>query len=1155
MMVTFTPAQTIAIREHQKNIIVSAGAGSGKTHVLVERFLALLEDNPTWHLHNIVAITFTRKAADEMRDRVRQKLEERYHQKIAENQPDIAQRWASWLGEIDGAQIDTIHGLCTNLLRANFAEAGLDPEFAVLDEIQAGLLLDQAIQTTFLALKAHYPPAPELDLFALYGENRVLSIIRDMRLLAMNAQPNVDSDAMYKDLLDIHSAHILQVADRHNAHDWYDDDERWHLVMDMLEALRNGTDDDQKIRLIHAVGKLNFSGKRIEDPTTKAFVTIMRDHAKALIEHMTKWDEARHIGEHAPATEALWQSLIKRVKTAYEALKADLAVLDFDDLERRTHTLLQNRDIINRYRHKEIMHLMVDEFQDTNMTQWGIIEALGGGDASHITFLVGDDKQSIYGFRGGDVSVFNRVKTKIIATLGENPALNKSFRTQSALIHWFNRLFKQVMMVNPAMPQQIQDFMVDYGTEMEAHRQSKYDHPPVRLLLINDHTVNETNTALSKDERRKWEAMAIADEIQTIIAQKLPVWDKKLGEYRPVQYRDITILFRRMTHIGIYENALRMFGVPYITVAGKGYYDRQEVWDLINLLQAVYNPYDELALVSALRSPLFHVSDDALLALRLYADDHNLRLWEAIGEHDALSLSADDHARLAHADAVIDDLRGQMGRRTLADVLRHAIYKTDYIATISSLPDGDRQRGNIEKLLEKADGVASLSLGDFVTYWHHLNDKEVREGDAPLEVGNAVTLMTIHASKGLEYPVVFIPDAQTGDRGDYSPVIYESGGYFGCKVMLNGEATPTLGYHWVNQLNKERANAESLRLLYVATTRAGDYLYISGLVNQKKEGISYAKSDGGWLRMIIEALNMTDIIRAMLEAHKSSMTAGDTHLLLPQNRPTPPKHKIDKSDTLWDADFTTIAPTPLRLLTDVVIEKTAPARHLAATTLADLGGAEHNQTYGDIFAQRFRQRVFHDAPNRIPSIVTETEHTTSQRIGEVVHEALRHGHLPNKTDSTQLNLILQNYAWRFGVRGDTQAVIGQALKLLRQFEKSHIYQTIEHAKTVYRELPFVFKWDDHIIHGVIDVLCKTDTGWMIYDYKTSTVADGDCRTHAPRYYLQLAIYAHAVEKHIGILPESCLYYIRYNQAVPVSQDILRAELQTNLTDRILKMER
>jgi hypothetical protein len=307
--------------------------------------------------------------------------------------------------------------------------------------------------------------------------------------------------------------------------------------------------------------------------------------------------------------------------------------------------------------------------------------------------------------------------------------------------------------------------------------------------------------------------------------------------------------------------------------------------------------------------------------------------------------------------------------------------------------------------------------------------------------------------------------------------------------------------------------------------------------------------------VIIEALDMTDIIRAMLEAHTSSMMAGDTHLLLPQNRPTPPKHKIGKHDTLWDTDFNTISPTPLRLLTDVVIEKTAPARHLAATTLADLGGAEHSHTNGDIFAQRFRQRVFHDAPNRIPSISTETERTTSRRIGEVVHEALRHGHLPNKTDSTQLNLILQNYAWRFGVRGDTQAVIGQALKLLRQFEKSHIYQTIELAKTVYRELPFVFKWDDHIIHGVIDVLCQTDTGWMIYDYKTSTVADGDCRTHAPRYYLQLAIYAHAVEKHIGILPESCLYYIRYNQAVPVSQDILRAELQTNLTDRILKMER
>ncbi len=1152
-MFTFTPAQAIAIKEHTKNVIVSAGAGSGKTHVLVERFLALLEDNPSWHLNNIVAITFTRKAADEMRDRVRQKLESRYHQAIAENKPDMADRWASWLGEIDGAQIDTIHGLCANLLRANFAEAGLDPEFEVLDEIQAGLLLDSAIQKALVTLKSEQPPAPELDLFALYGENNVFETIRNPSLLAMMLEPIDDNDTIIHQWIDIHSAHFLDQADKLGVHHQYSDDERWDLLMTVIDTLQNGTDYDEKMRQLHDLASLNFTKNRIKDSTIKSMLMTMRDSAKDFRDDWQKLQDSLIHDDEAQGVQRLWLNLIGRVKSAYESLKTDLAVLDFDDLETRTHALLQNPDIITRYRHREIMHLMVDEFQDTNMTQWGIIEALGGGDATHITFLVGDDKQSIYGFRGGDVSVFNRVKSKIIGAQGENPALTTSFRTQSSLIEWFNRFFSQVLTVNPYMPAFIRDFQVGYGDNMEANRQSQYDHLPVRMLLINDHTVDDAETKLSSDERREWEAMAIADEIQEIIAQRLPVWDKEAKTYRPVQYRDIAILYRSMTHINTYEDALRVFGVPFITVAGKGYYNRQEVWDLINLLQAVYNPYDDLALVSVLRSPLFHISDDALLMMRVYADEHQIAFWDALLRHaDIPDIPPADASRLAQADALITELRGQIGRRTLGDVLRHAVYETDYLAIMSSLPDGDRRRGNIEKLIEKASTATSLSLGEFVAYWRNLNDKEVREGDAPLEIGNAVTLMTIHASKGLEYPVVFIPNAQSGDKADYTPVIYEAGGTFGCKLMINGEAVSTLGYQWVNLLNKERAKAESLRLLYVATTRAGDYLYISGLVNQKKGGISYGYA-GGWLKLVIETLNLTDTIHAMLGAHTSSEMVDDTQIMLPQNRPTPARQITHQTD-LWNPNLSRVSPAPLPLLDAVIIETTAPAKHLSATTLADLGGAEQANQHRDIFAQRFRQRVFHDAPNRIHPISTESDRTRSRKIGEVVHEALRHGHLPSTTQNENLRLILENYAWRFGVRENVETVIEKALGLLAQFENSPVYTAIKSASTIYRELPFVFHWGEHIIHGVIDVLCQTENGWTVYDYKTSTVPNGDYKAHATRYHLQLAIYAHAVEKHIGILPDAYLYYIRYNQIVTVSAPILQAELATTLTDRILNME-
>lgn len=607
-----------------------------------------------------------------------------------------------------------------------------------------------------------------------------------------------------------------------------------------------------------------------------------------------------------------------------------------------------------------------------------------------------------------------------------------------------------------------------------------------------------------------------------------------------------------MTHIGKYEEAFKQFGLPFVTVAGKGYYDRQEVWDLINLLQAVYNPYDELALVSALRSPLFALSDDGLLALRLLSGE-NTRLWDTLVQHDDSHIPAVDQLRFARAYQFILELRTQLGRRSLADLLRLAIDQTQYLAILSGLPDGDRRRGNIEKLIQKATEYHTLSLGEFVAYWRNLNEKEIREGEAPIEVGNALTLMTIHASKGLEYPVVFIPDAQSKEINEKSPVIYEAGGTFACKIMMDGESFKPFAYEWVNFLNMERAKAESLRLLYVAATRAGDYLYISGMVNAKKDGsLSY----GGWLKSVVETLRIENTVFTLLDEGRESNEIHDTQIIIPQHRQPAPVPTKSRITDLWDSNFDTINPAPLPLLDTIRIERIAPTKHLSATALADLGSSEQPPPHqGKLYAQRFRQRVFHDAPERIGQVIKTDERLISRRIGEMVHEALRHWHLPSRMDEEQLRQILYNYAWRVDLRDDAPlGVIGEAYSLLKKFEQNPIFDEINRAKPVYRELPFVFNWGEHILHGVIDVLCQTDGIWTIYDYKTSTVHDNDYINHAKRYHLQLAIYAHAVEKQIGVLPHAHLYYIRYNQRITISGEDLRKELETSLSKRIAEME-
>ncbi|HRF95637.1 MAG TPA: UvrD-helicase domain-containing protein, partial [Aggregatilineales bacterium] len=315
----FTPAQAIAVKQHKKNVIVSAGAGSGKTHVLVERYLALLEANPTWHLNHIVAITFTRKAADEMRDRVRQKLEERYHDAVSKNNP-LADHWALWLSEIDGAQIDTIHGLCANLLRANFAEAGLDPDFAVMDEIQATLLLEQAVQSVFIGLSEETPPAPELALFAQYGENTVRGVVSNANLLSADVTPIEDILTTYEQFVAIHTLYIQEKANALKVYEWHDDDERWRILIEQLGIMEATTDIDEQLSAIATIADIQFR-KKLSDPTTKFILTEMRDIAKETGKAIQEAHTATLLNDLAQESENLWHSLINRVKNAYTDAK------------------------------------------------------------------------------------------------------------------------------------------------------------------------------------------------------------------------------------------------------------------------------------------------------------------------------------------------------------------------------------------------------------------------------------------------------------------------------------------------------------------------------------------------------------------------------------------------------------------------------------------------------------------------------------------------------------------------------------------------------------------------------------------------------------------------------------------------------------------
>ncbi len=874
MTCDLTPEQDRAIHYHDDNLIVVAGAGSGKTFVLVERYLALLESHPDWSLNALVAITFTQKAAQEMRDRVRQHLQ----QQVDDASDDDAPRWASRLAAMDSARIDTIHGLCASILRANAAEAGVDPGFEVLDEIEADVLLDDALDDLFRALD---PADPVLELFGEYGERAVRLQLKALVAADFGDVPGDLFTAWLEQwTADAHAlidAFRQQIAEVETFAPVGDDvlSQGWQVCGEVIDRFARQSERHRLhvyLDVLEQLAGLRLPGKPAgvwgaDGAAAKDAFKFVRDLAKETL--ATVGQPPGALDQRAAHLMTLWIDLAGRVRAAYRAAKDARAALDFDDLESLTRDLLRDDSVRDRYLGAEFRHVLVDEFQDTNAAQWAIIRRIADPALPGCLFVVGDPKQSIYGFRGADVSVFEQVRD-VIAASSAPVELATSFRTHRRLVDCLNGLFAALLVRDPYSPVSV--YEVEFGAAMQAHREEcPSDAPVLELLLIDTEQID------SEEEQaaRRWEARALARRIKEIVADGRLIYDKRAQATRPIGYGDVALLFQAMTHVTLYESALKAEGIPYLTTAGKGYYDRQEVWDLLNLLRALYNPLDTLSLAAALRSPLFSLSDDALLALRLLTDDDGepIPLWQALDQPDCVP--ADEAALVDFARETLHDLRSSAGRVTIAELLRAALEQTGYLAVLTGLPDGKRRRGNVEKLIEKAETSGRLTLSAFTQYLKDMSESEAREGEAVLESDGAVQLMTVHKSKGLEFPLVVLVDASYERRGGGGDLVSGQG----CKVYdpAQDALVSTFAHRRAERLAQLREEAERRRLLYVAATRAQDYLLVSGQVTCKADKPVAAK---GWLRWLLGALELND-----LEPGASQLIAydwGDARIDFPQ---------------------------------------------------------------------------------------------------------------------------------------------------------------------------------------------------------------------------------------------------------------------------------
>lgn len=1178
-MANFTQEQEQAIFTDDKNLIVVAGAGSGKTRVLVERYLDLLDKNRDWRLNQIVAITFTREAAFEMRHRVRQELEN----KVQHPKNDSERRhWSDLLSQMDSARIDTIHGMCATILRANAASARVDPGFDVLEPIEADLLLSDIIDALLQAL-ADDDKHNLAVLFTEYDMRDIRSALANQNLLAADLDdiPD-DASLLFEEWGDqwaqSYSDEVQRLAQfLENSLNWLPEtgylpekdklsvgfkaiDQWWNIFIGDDES----TSLDACKSIISAIDLRGGSAKNWGDKetvaTAKMVLRTVRDRLNELLADMG--EPPAELDQYAAEMLLRWYRLLRQVQTKYGESKAQLGFLDFNDLEVRTAELLRdNAPVRERYQGNEFKRLLVDEFQDTNQAQWDIVRHLTNLNDDIALFLVGDPKQSIYAFRGADVSVFDGVRDSVgTAHNGQELDLTVSFRSHPGLISAFNTLFSRILTRDDDSP--VAKYEIEFDQSMQAFRQELPDaqaenYAPIELLIQRNVSSNKQPDFVSSDERRVWEAHEMGKRLQQLRANSAPVHDKETDALRAYDYGDTAILFQSTSHITTYEQVFKAMGIPFVTLAGRGYYNRQEVWDVLNLLKALHNPADNLSLASALRSPMFGFSDEMLFALRLIHEDgarKPIPLWDALALESLPYLSADEMARIHTARDMLHDLRSLAGRVTISELLRIALAKTGYLAALTGLQGGARLRRNVEKLIDIAEQSGKITLGAFSHYLNDLTASEVREGEATLDTTGVVRLMTVHASKGLEFPIVILADASWERRGGGgNPIIYDSvSSSLACRIFdeNEGKYVDSFAYRQATRLQKLREEAERKRLLYVAATRARDCLIISGEMKQKKTG-EWATS--GWLATINEAIGL-DSLDGLHDGHTINYT-DDTKLRihLPEFDADLVKTLLgNDGTTAWQKlDIVTDAEMPV-LMRPVVIETEKMLGHIAATQLANIGGYHYTDGQAqDYYRSSVRRHILDDsAPQIKEAIRIRDPRIRPRQLGEVVHEALRYWRFPN--EHANIDAILRSYAWQQNISDEWQIndVVKRAWRMLEKFQTSDIYKAVSSAKAnnapYYAELPFIYRTEKRIIHGVIDALFKHNDEWWLVDYKTSTVKGGlpEIARHAQRYYLQLGAYASAVRQELGgITPRVFIHYIQYNKTVTIPTDTWEKEIQ------------
>ena len=1119
-LLVLSDAQRAAILDRSPNVLVSAGAGSGKTSLLVAYFLHALVDEGV-PPQDLVAVTFTRKAATELAARIRGQL-------ISCGRDDLARA-------LDLSTIGTIHSLCRGLIKGHALEALVDPAFSVVEAETAKMMEREVCAENWAET---IEAAGDLELEALVRHEKSLhSEIVSLyeRLRSIGQEPprlslrGTDGLAGVADDLEVAIKCALAAAaalEKPSATLMEKDVPR---LVACIEWLLNESPDISR----GAVDQESIAAaiRRTAEFFPSRVTRSMEEWFRPVREALTAYRNAL-AGVHAQPLVQVMNTLLERFHQGYTAAKRERGTLDFADLELRARALVRQGAEKGIHFYGPRARVLVDEFQDTNEVQCAILETLR---PAHL-LMVGDERQSIYRFRGADVEVFRRREADLeraASTRGGagGPgaglhSLADNYRSSEQILKFIDRLFAADGFFGPGF------------AGLKYARAEKPDAPAaeraVDVFVVEQPEADDIDTGIPTIGQA--ESEAVAHRVQALL------------EREHCEPKDIAILTPVLTHARALQTALARRQIESYLVRGKGYYSRDEVADVRALLQVLVNPHDDLSLVTVLRSPLVGLSDDALYlvgraphrARTSYRD--RLSLWDTICQGVPDNLGARDRTALDGLVNKMSKLATRIGRPGLAGLIDDAVSDFMYDLCVLASEEGDRRFANIRKLMRLADEHESLhgpDLAGFVSVLNEMGDLSDAEGSAPTlaEGENVVRIMTVHQAKGLEFPVVVLTGLGSPMHRDAPPqFVVANDGRAG--VFFRGTKNGTYESHdlsWgpaveILDESKVQERQEDLRLLYVAMTRAKERLVLVGARPRRGD-----KLDGchiGWIvsalgfeafpesGQTIELEGLSAVLASVVPSSAASSSAGPAQV---DGNPVESVGAdagfggVDGGNgTGFVGDEGETCPRFLEMGPPVVLP-----RRLSFSSLSEFQKCPRRFYLERVVGLRLGESVNHldlslpmladsggepeDLSEEPQIFLDEGETNAGRDVGLLVHALLER--LPLGEPAPDLSTLRGMAAQ---IEGDGGAPLAPA-HLERAFYLTRGFWLTPVASrpglgSAGKEVSFCFAREGVVLSGVMDLVWQEGDSWFIADYKTNALLGRSPQEVAAGYDLQSCVY-------------------------------------------------